>query len=85
MIANACLYFTSTLNFTEEEVGFGRKVVDWFCGTGKSDAPEMTKEEKEEYMKKVTDIKETKMEKIILNVAAIIVMCISIFFWAFFG
>ncbi|XP_072024831.1 sodium/glucose cotransporter 4-like [Amphiura filiformis] len=71
---------------TEEvKVSYGRKVFDWFCGTGKSDAPEMTQEEKEEYLKKVTDIKETKPQMIILNVSAVIVMCVSIFFWAFFG
>ncbi len=63
----------------------GRKVIDWFCGTGKSDAPEMTEEEKEEHLKRVTDISETKTQMIILNIAAVAVMCISIFFWAFFG
>ncbi|XP_071496854.1 sodium/glucose cotransporter 4-like [Diadema antillarum] len=67
----------------EEEVKFSRKLVDWICGTGKQ--PEMTAEEKEEQMKRMTDIEETRRDRFILNVTAIITMGVSVFFWAFYG
>lgn len=67
------------------EVSFGRKTLDWFCGTGKSEVPEMTTEELAEMKKLMTNIDETRRDTIILNIGAVLLMCTSVFFWAFFG
>ncbi|XP_072024828.1 sodium/glucose cotransporter 4-like [Amphiura filiformis] len=69
----------------QHTVSRGRKVLDWFCGTGGQNAPEMSKQERYEQLLTMTDIKETKREKVILNLGAICVMCISVFFYAYFG
>ena len=66
-------------------VSRGRKVVDWFCGTGEQKAPEMTPQQKYEQLLIMTDIKETKREKILLNLGAVGCMCLSVFFYAYFG
>ncbi|XP_038054726.1 sodium/glucose cotransporter 4-like [Patiria miniata] len=73
-------------NKETEKPRIARRVVDWLCGTGKQDKGDgLTEEQRKELMKKMTDIKETRKETIILNIAAILLMCSSIFFWAFFG
>lgn len=62
---------------------FGRRVVDWVCGTGKQ--PEMTAEQEAEQMARMTNIKETKRDKMILNISAVLAMGVSVFFWAYYG
>ena len=71
--------------FSEIPVSKARKVVDWFCGTGEQKAPEMSKREKYEILLMMTDIKESKKEKIILNIGAVCVMITSVFFYAYYG
>lgn len=56
----------------------GRRVVDWFCGTGGSTEDEHTE------VSTATSIKETKKEKIILNAFAIVLMGISVFFYTYY-
>ncbi|XP_071791025.1 sodium/glucose cotransporter 4-like [Asterias amurensis] len=69
-----------------EEPSVGRRVVDWLCGTGKKGGDEdITEEQQKEIMKQMTDIKETRKETVILNIFAVLLMCVSVFFWAFFG
>ncbi|XP_030847741.1 sodium/glucose cotransporter 4 isoform X1 [Strongylocentrotus purpuratus] len=67
----------------EEEVKFSRKVIDWMCGTGKQ--PEMTAEQEAEQLARMTNIEETKRDKMILNISAILAMGVSVFFWAYYG
>ena len=74
------------LNTEAEEPSVGRRVVDWLCGSGKKGGDEdITEEQQKEIMKQMTDIKETRKETVILNIFAVLLMCVSVFFWAFFG
>lgn len=73
------------LKLEADEPSFGRRVVDWLCGTGKKNDEGMTSEQQKEILKQMTDIKETRKETVILNIFAVLLMCVSIFFWAFFG
>ncbi|GCB82817.1 hypothetical protein scyTo_0023788 [Scyliorhinus torazame] len=57
----------------------------WFCGISSEPEPEPTEEEKVDAMRKMTDISENKTWSTVVNVNAIIMMCVAIFLWAFYA
>ncbi|XP_067864234.1 sodium/glucose cotransporter 2 isoform X2 [Heptranchias perlo] len=57
----------------------------WFCGISSEPVPEPTKEEKVEAMRKMTDISENTIWSTVVNINAIIMMCVAIFLWGFYA
>ncbi|XP_078403969.1 sodium/glucose cotransporter 2 [Cetorhinus maximus] len=57
----------------------------WFCGISSEPEPEPTEEEKAEAMRQMTDISENKIWSTVVNVNAIIMMCVAIFLWSFYA
>lgn len=68
----------------DDEVTFSKKVVDWMCGTGKTEQVAPTAEEIAA-LEKLSNLEESRLEKIILNCFAVFMLGCSVFLWAFFA
>uniref|UniRef100_A0AAY4AGK4 Sodium/glucose cotransporter 1 n=1 Tax=Denticeps clupeoides TaxID=299321 RepID=A0AAY4AGK4_9TELE len=69
----------------EEEPGFCKKALNWFCGFEQSKGPELSPEELAEIQKKLTDTTEKPMWRNVVNANAIILLCVCVFFHGFFA
>ncbi|XP_041826380.1 sodium/glucose cotransporter 1-like isoform X2 [Melanotaenia boesemani] len=70
---------------SEEEPGFCKKAVMCFCGLEQKKAPKLSPEEEAELKKQLTDTTEEPLWKNIVNVNAIILLCVAVFCHGFFG
>ncbi|KAL2100452.1 hypothetical protein ACEWY4_004846 [Coilia grayii] len=68
-----------------EEPGCCKKAYNWFCGFEDQKAPKLSAEEQEELQKKLTDTSEVPLWKNVVNVNAIILLCVCVFFHGFYG
>ncbi|XP_048468481.1 sodium/glucose cotransporter 2 isoform X3 [Rhincodon typus] len=57
----------------------------WFCGISSESVPEPTEQEKAEAMRKMTDISENRVWSNVVNINAIIMMCVALFLWGFYA
>ncbi|KAM4532767.1 sodium/glucose cotransporter 1-like [Fundulus diaphanus] len=70
---------------SEEESGLCKKAVMCFCGLEKTKAVKLTTEEEEELKKKLTDTTEEPLWRNVVNINAIILLCVAVFFHGYFG
>lgn len=56
-----------------------------FCGLETKKAPKLTKEEEEELQRKLTDTSEVPLWRNVVNVNAVILLCVAVFCHAYFG
>ncbi|XP_012731830.2 sodium/glucose cotransporter 1 [Fundulus heteroclitus] len=70
---------------SEEEPGLCKKAVMCFCGLEKTKAVKLTPEEEEELKKKLTDTTEEPLWRNVVNINAIILLCVAVFFHGYFG
>ncbi|XP_032899392.1 LOW QUALITY PROTEIN: sodium/glucose cotransporter 1-like [Amblyraja radiata] len=61
-----------------------KKGYNWFCGFGQK-AQKLSKEEEEILQKKLTDISEVPLWRNVVNINAIILLSVCVFFWAFYA
>ncbi|XP_033126646.1 sodium/glucose cotransporter 4-like [Anneissia japonica] len=66
----------------DEDVSCARKILDWFCGTGK---PQQVGDETEEDVTKDVSIHEGRRDQIILNIGAFLLMLTSVFMWSYYA
>ncbi|XP_037548025.1 sodium/glucose cotransporter 1 [Nematolebias whitei] len=69
----------------EEEPGFCKKAVMCFCGLDQKKAPELSPEEQAELKKQLTDTSEKPLWRNVVNINAIILLCVAVFFHGYFG
>ncbi|KAM9306283.1 sodium/glucose cotransporter 1 [Pholidichthys leucotaenia] len=69
----------------QEEPGFCKKALMCFCGLEQKNAPKLTPEEEEEMKKKLTDTSEVPLWRNIVNINAIILLCVAVFFHGYYG
>ncbi|XP_047228068.1 sodium/glucose cotransporter 1-like [Girardinichthys multiradiatus] len=69
----------------EEKPGFCKKALMCFCGLEETKAPKLSPEEEAELKKKLTDTSEKPLWKNIVNINAIILLCVAVFFHGYFG
>ncbi|XP_038139544.1 sodium/glucose cotransporter 1-like [Cyprinodon tularosa] len=70
----------------EEKPGFFKKTIMCFCGLEKTTkTPKLTPEEQAELKKKLTDTTEEPLWRNVVNVNAIILLCVAVFFHGYFG
>ncbi|XP_023279798.1 sodium/glucose cotransporter 1 [Seriola lalandi dorsalis] len=69
----------------EEEPGLCKKAVMCFCGLEQKKAPKLTPDEEAELQKKLTDTTEVPLWRNVVNVNAIILLCVAVFCHGFFG
>ncbi|XP_077478555.1 sodium/glucose cotransporter 1 [Stigmatopora argus] len=69
----------------EQELGFCKKAVACFCGLEQKNAPKLSEEEQAELQKKLTDTTERPLWRNIVNINAIILLCVAVFFHGFYG
>uniref|UniRef100_A0A4W6C2W5 Sodium/glucose cotransporter 1 n=1 Tax=Lates calcarifer TaxID=8187 RepID=A0A4W6C2W5_LATCA len=89
-IAHTCkqiflIVFVSSITEPEEEAGLCKKAVMCFCGLEQKKAPKLSPEEQAELQKKLTDTSEVPLWRNIVNVNAIILLCVAVFCHGFFG
>lgn len=61
------------------------KIIGWFCGISDTQAPEPTEEEVTEASKQLPDISENPLWKNLVNVNALIMMTVAVYFWGFYA
>lgn len=61
------------------------KIIGWFCGISDTQAPEPTEEEVTEASKQLPDISENPLWKNIVNVNALIMMTVAVYFWGYYA
>uniref|UniRef100_A0A4W3GZI7 Sodium/glucose cotransporter 1 n=1 Tax=Callorhinchus milii TaxID=7868 RepID=A0A4W3GZI7_CALMI len=66
------------------EVGMCRKAYNWFCGF-EDKGPKLSKEEQEAIQQKLTDTSEDPLWRNVVNINAIILLSVCVFFWAFYA
>ncbi|XP_013859283.1 sodium/glucose cotransporter 1 [Austrofundulus limnaeus] len=70
----------------EEKPGFCKKAVMCFCGLEESKkAPKLSPEEEAELKRQLTDTSEKPLWRNVVNVNAIILLCVAVFFHGYFG
>ncbi|XP_057675341.1 sodium/glucose cotransporter 1 isoform X2 [Corythoichthys intestinalis] len=69
----------------EEEPGFCKKTLECFCGLEQKKAPKLSKEEEAELQKKLTDTTEVPLWRNVVNINAILLLCVAVFFHGFYG
>ncbi|XP_028273027.1 sodium/glucose cotransporter 1 isoform X2 [Parambassis ranga] len=69
----------------EEEPGFCKKAVMCFCGLEQKKAAKLTPEEEAELQKKLTDTTEVPLWRNVVNINAIILLCVAVFCHGFFA
>ncbi|XP_069789721.1 sodium/glucose cotransporter 1 isoform X2 [Narcine bancroftii] len=69
---------------TPKEVPCWKKTYNWFCGFDQK-SPKLTKEEEEKLKEKMTDISEIPLWRNVVNINAIILLSVCVFFWAFYA
>uniref|UniRef100_A0A4W6C079 Sodium/glucose cotransporter 1 n=1 Tax=Lates calcarifer TaxID=8187 RepID=A0A4W6C079_LATCA len=79
------IVFVSSITEPEEEAGLCKKAVMCFCGLEQKKAPKLSPEEQAELQKKLTDTSEVPLWRNIVNVNAIILLCVAVFCHGFFG
>ncbi|KAG2470706.1 SC5A1 protein, partial [Polypterus senegalus] len=72
-------------NAPAEPPGCFRKFYNWFCGFNQGPAPTLTQEEKEAMEKKLTDTSEVPFWRSVVNVNAVILLAVAVFFHGFYG
>uniref|UniRef100_A0AAX7SXR6 Sodium/glucose cotransporter 1 n=1 Tax=Astatotilapia calliptera TaxID=8154 RepID=A0AAX7SXR6_ASTCA len=72
-------------SFADDEPGFLKKAVMCFCGLETKKAPKLTKEEEEALQRKLTDTSEVPLWRNVVNVNAVILLCVAVFCHAYFG
>uniref|UniRef100_A0A3Q2Q3A6 Sodium/glucose cotransporter 1 n=1 Tax=Fundulus heteroclitus TaxID=8078 RepID=A0A3Q2Q3A6_FUNHE len=69
----------------EKEPGFCKKALMCFCGLEQKKAPKLSKEEEAELKRQLTDTSEKPLWRNVVNVNAIILLCVAVFFHGYFG
>ncbi|XP_077442315.1 sodium/glucose cotransporter 1 [Vanacampus margaritifer] len=69
----------------EEEPGLCKKALTSFCGLEQKKAPKLSKEEEAELQRKLTDTSEVPLWRNVVNVNAILLLCVAVFFHGFYG
>ncbi|XP_047228066.1 sodium/glucose cotransporter 1-like [Girardinichthys multiradiatus] len=69
----------------EEKPGFCKKALMCFCGLEETKAPKLSPEEEAELKKQLTDTSEKPLWRNIVNINAIILLCVAVFFHGYFG
>ncbi|KAM3873800.1 sodium/glucose cotransporter 1 [Diretmus argenteus] len=68
-----------------EEQSFCKKAVMCFCGLEQQNGPRLSPEEEAELQRKLTDTTEVPLWRNIVNVNALILLCVAVFFHGFYG
>nr|CAJ70644.1 solute carrier family 5 (sodium/glucose cotransporter), member 1 [Leucoraja erinacea] len=68
----------------QQDLPCWKKGYNWFCGFGQK-AQKLSKEEEEILQKKLTDISEVPLWRNVVNINAIILLSVCVFFWAFYA
>ncbi|XP_063336753.1 sodium/glucose cotransporter 1-like isoform X1 [Pelmatolapia mariae] len=76
---------SNSVDSDDDEPGFLKKAVMCFCGLETKKAPKLTKEEEEELKRKLTDTSEVPLWRNVVNVNAVILLCVAVFCHAYFG
>ncbi|XP_062925356.1 sodium/glucose cotransporter 1 [Mobula hypostoma] len=69
---------------TPQDVKCWKKAYNWFCGFDQP-TQKLSKEEEEALQKKLTDVSEVPLWRNVVNVNAIILLSVCVFFWAFYA
>ncbi|XP_049595009.1 sodium/glucose cotransporter 1 isoform X1 [Syngnathus scovelli] len=69
----------------KDEPGFCKKALEAFCGLDQKKAPKLSEEEQAELQKKLTDTSEIPLWRNVVNINAIILLCVAVFFHGFYG
>jgi hypothetical protein len=70
----------------EEGQPFYKTALQWICGVEKmGEEEEMTEEQKKALEEKQNSIHETKTQKLVTTVNAVILMTLAIFLWGFYA
>ncbi|XP_043542762.1 sodium/glucose cotransporter 1 [Chiloscyllium plagiosum] len=67
-----------------QEVSCWKKTYNWFCGFDQK-PKKLSKEEQEALQQQLTDISEAPLWRNVVNMNAIILLAVCIFFWAFYA
>ncbi|XP_067391765.1 sodium/glucose cotransporter 4 [Emydura macquarii macquarii] len=62
-----------------------KKLYFWFCGISNSPAPILTSEDKAALDRKLTNIVEKHLPKMLCNINAILLLAVNVFLWGYFG
>uniref|UniRef100_A0A8C8VEU5 Solute carrier family 5 member 9 n=1 Tax=Pelusios castaneus TaxID=367368 RepID=A0A8C8VEU5_9SAUR len=62
-----------------------KKVYFWFCGISSSPEPTLSTEDKAALERKLTNITEKPLAKMLCNINAILLLAVNIFLWGYFG
>lgn len=68
----------------EEEPSFFKKAIMCFCGLEQKKGPQLSKEEQEELQKKLTDTSEVPLWRNVVNINAVILLCVCVFCHGYF-
>uniref|UniRef100_A0A3Q2YYE3 Sodium/glucose cotransporter 1 n=2 Tax=Hippocampus comes TaxID=109280 RepID=A0A3Q2YYE3_HIPCM len=68
-----------------EEPGFCKKVQACFCGLEQKKTPKLSEEEQAELQRKLTDTSEVPLWRNVVNVNALLLLCVAVFFHGFYG
>lgn len=68
----------------EEEPSFFKKAIMCFCGLEQKKGPQLSKEEQEELQKKLTDTSEMPLWRNVVNINAVILLCVCVFCHGYF-
>ncbi|XP_048467368.1 sodium/glucose cotransporter 1 [Rhincodon typus] len=69
---------------SDQDVSCWKKTYNWFCGFDQT-AKKLSKEEQEAMQQKLTDISEVPLWRNVVNINAIVLLAVCIFFWAFYA
>ncbi|XP_051777027.1 sodium/glucose cotransporter 1 isoform X3 [Erpetoichthys calabaricus] len=72
-------------NAPAEPPGCFRKFYNWFCGFSQGPAPTLSQEEKEAMERKLTDTSEVPVWRNVVNVNAVVLLAVAVFFHGFYG
>ncbi|XP_029921050.1 sodium/glucose cotransporter 1 isoform X4 [Myripristis murdjan] len=74
-----------TQNEAEEEPGFCKKALMCFCGLEQKKAPKLSAEEQAALQEKLTDTTEVPLWRNVVNVNALLLLCVAVFFHGYYG
>ncbi|XP_067911478.1 sodium/glucose cotransporter 1 [Heterodontus francisci] len=69
---------------SSQDVSCWKKAYNWFCGFEQT-SKKLSKEEQEALQQQLTDISEVPLWRNVVNINAIILLSVCIFFWAFYA
>ncbi|XP_048412646.1 sodium/glucose cotransporter 1 [Stegostoma tigrinum] len=69
---------------SDQDLSCWKKTYNWFCGFDQT-AKKLSKEEQEAMQQKLTDVSEVPLWRNVVNINAIVLLAVCVFFWAFYA